>query len=281
MAKKLNLDNAIKKAENISSKVDIIMRNRLIIAFFLVVDGITFILNPDTTLPEMAKNIILIMLLATVSVLIANLSAKTKDKKTIAISIIIIALGIFFYFYPDLISAYMQLLLALFIIYEGVTNIANALNLDKLSGYTQKLAQKYHKITSQKPTSGKKAANSQKFKEVDDNINEELKQQEKKLITPLKNIIGKTSGSSTLYVIANAASIILGIVLLIYPGASMTVWGIIFLYTGIPNLLAAVRTMNLPSKLKEKKFKEILFDTEQETKTKKNSQPSQKNKSDQ
>ena len=262
MAKKLNLDNAIKKAENISSKVDIIMRNRLIIAFFLVVDGITFILNPDTTLPEMAKNIILIMLLATVSVLIANLSAKTKDKKTIAISIIIIALGIFFYFYPDLISAYMQLLLALFIIYEGVTNIANALNLDKLSGYTQKLAQKYRKITSRKPTSGKKAANSQKFKEVDDNINEELKQQEKKLITPLKNIIGKTSGSSTLYVIANGASIILGIILLIYPGASMTVWGLIFLYTGIPNLLTAVKTMNLSQKLKEKKFKEILYDTD-------------------
>lgn len=262
MAKKLNLDNAIKKAENISSKVDIIMRNRLIIAFFLVVDGITFILNPDTTLPEMAKNIILIMLLATVSVLIANLSAKTKDKKTIAISIIIIALGIFFYFYPDLISAYMQLLLALFIIYEGVTNIANALNLDKLSGYTQKIAQKYRKITSRKPTSGKKAANSQKFKEVDDNINEELKQQEKKLITPLKNIIGKTSGSSTLYVIANGASIILGIILLIYPGASMTVWGLIFLYTGIPNLLTAIKTMNLSQKLKEKKFKEILYDTD-------------------
>ena len=82
MPKKLDFDNTIKKVEGISGKVDIIMRNRLIIAFFLIVDGITFILNPNTTLPEMARNIILLILLAAFSVFITNLAAKTKDTKT-------------------------------------------------------------------------------------------------------------------------------------------------------------------------------------------------------
>lgn len=71
----------MKKVEGISNKVDVIMRNRLIIAFFLVVDGVTFILNPNTTLSGMAKNIILLIIFAAVSVLIANLAAKTKDLK--------------------------------------------------------------------------------------------------------------------------------------------------------------------------------------------------------
>ena len=150
MSKKLDFDSTIKKVEDLSNKINVILQNRLIIAFFLIVDGITFMLNPDTTLPEMAKNIILLIIFAAFSVLITNLAVKTKDKKTIAISIVIIALGIFFYFYPDLIAAYMQLLLALFIIYSGLTNIAGALNLNRLSRYTQAVKGKYDKMFNRK-----------------------------------------------------------------------------------------------------------------------------------
>ncbi len=53
--KELDFDNTMKKVEGISNKVDVIMRNRLIIAFFLIVDGVAFILNPNTTLSGMAK----------------------------------------------------------------------------------------------------------------------------------------------------------------------------------------------------------------------------------
>ena len=262
MSKKVDFDSTIKKVEGITNKVDIIMRNRLIIAFFLIVDGITFLLNPDTTLPEMARNIILLILLATLSVLITNLAAKTKDKKTIIISIIILIVGIIAYIYPDFVAAYMQLLLALFIIYDGIKNIANTLDLNRLSKYTEAIANKYHKITSHKKTNAKKEAQKEKFKEIDDNINGGLEEQKAKLITPLKNIVNKTSKSSKLYIAANIISIILGIILLIFPDVSMMVWGLIFLYTGLPNLFAAIKTMDLIRKIKEKKFKEILFDTE-------------------
>lgn len=240
------------------------MRNRLIIAFFLIVDGITFILNPDTTLSGMAQNIILLILLAAFSVFITNLSAKTKDVKTIVISLIIIALGAVFYFYPDFIAGYMQLLLALFIIYNGITNIANVLNFnDKLSKYTNAISNKYDKIFSRKSSNKKSKERDEKFKEIDDNINQGLEDQKEKLVSPLKNIVSKASEHSVLYVIANAASVILGVILLVLPGVSMVVWGIIFIYTGLPNLFAAMKSMHLLKKLKEKKFKEILFDAEQ------------------
>ena len=268
MAKKVNFDDTIKKVEGISNKVDIIMRNRLIVAFFLIVDGITFLLNPDTTLPEMARNIIILILLAAASVLITNLAAKTKDVKTIAISITIIILGIIFYIYPDLIAAYMQLLLALFIIYNGIVNIANVVESERLSKYAKFLTKKYNKIVNPKAGDKKKEEQKEKFKEVDSNINEGLEQQKEKMITPLVNIVNKANKTSTLYIVANAASIVLGIILLIFPGVSMMMWGIIFLYTGIPNLLAAMKSMNLSKKIKEKKFKEILFDAEKDDKSK-------------
>lgn len=264
--KKLNYDKTIKKVESISNKVDIIMRNRLIIAFFLIVDGITFMLNPETTLPEMARNIILIILLAAASILITNLAAKTKDKKTIAISLAIIAAGIFFYFYPDLIAAYMQLLLSLFIIYDSITNIANILHLnDKLSKYTGAISRKYNSLIHRKVKDEKKKQQQEKFKDIDNNINENLEQQKEKLITPLQNMANKTNKSSVLYIIiANITSITFGIVLLIFPDVSMMIWGLIFLYTGLSNFFIAAKTIDLVTKIKQKKFKEILFNTASE-----------------
>ena len=262
MARKIDWDNAAKKVEGISNTIDIIMRNRLFIAFFLVVDGITFIMNPEATLPEMAKNIMLLVILAAAGILITNLAAKTRDIKTIVISTIVIILGIIFYFYPDLISAYLQLLLALFIIYDGATNIANALNLNRLLKFNQTIAEKYNKIINRKQTDEKKLAQQEKFKDVDDSVNGELEQQKKKLVAPLKSIIGKTSKSSRLYIVANVASVILGIILLVFPGVSMTIWGLIFLYTGLPNLLAAIKSMELVTKIKNRQFKQILSDLE-------------------
>lgn len=261
--KKLNYDKTIKKVESISNKVDIIMRNRLIIAFFLIVDGITFMLNPETTLPEMARNIILIILLAAASILITNLAAKTKDKKTIAISLAIIAAGIFFYFYPDLIATYIQLLLSLFIIYDSITNIANILHLnDKLSKYTGAISRKYNSLIHRKVKDEKKKQQQEKFKDIDNNINENLEQQKEKLITPLQNMVNKTNKSSVLYIIANITSITFGIVLLIFPDVSMMIWGLIFLYTGLSNFFIATKTIDLVTKIKQKKFKEILFNTD-------------------
>ncbi|MBQ8984561.1 hypothetical protein IJ098_01735 [Candidatus Saccharibacteria bacterium] len=261
MSKKNNLDDTAKKVEDISGKVNIIMRNRLIIAIFLMIDGITFITNPDNTMGEMAKSIIMILLFATLTVLITNLVSKTKDIKTIVVSLAVLAAGTFFYFYPDLISAYIQLLLSLFIIYDGVTNIAKALNLTWLSKFTRAVAKKFNSIGNGKKK-GKKATD-EKFKEVDKNLNEGLEQQKAKLINPLRSIVGKTKKSSALFIVINAVSIAFGVILLIFPGVSMTIWGIIFLYMGLSSLMVAAKTMNLAKKIKERKFKEILLGEDQ------------------
>lgn len=278
MPKKLNFDNAIKKAENIASKVEIIMRNKLIIAFFLIVDGVTFLLNPNSSLPEMARGILQIIIFASASILIANLVTKTKDIKTIAISIIIIIVTIIMHIYPDLIAAYMQLLLALFIIYDGLVNLANALHLDWMSKFTIAIANKYNRTLNRKPKNQKKQAQRAKFKEIDDNINIGLEEQGQKMLNPIRNIVSKSSKSSVLYIITASATIILGIILLIFPDVSMMIWGLVFLYTGLSNLIISIKTMGLTKKIKEKKFKEILFDTDKDDKPKQTKKDTPKSK---
>ena len=249
MVKKLNFDNTIKKAEGISNKVNVIMRNKLIIAIFLIVDGIIFIFNPNNSLAEMARKVILIVLLASFSTLIANIASETKDLKSIIISIVITLTVIILYIYPDLISAYIQLVFDIIIVFDGVINILNALNLNKLSEYTQKIAKKYDNIVNNKKT--------------DKNFKDGMEEQKERLINPLKKIVGKTNKFSILYIIANIASVILGVVLIVCPNISMIVWGIIFIYTGTSDLLIAMRTMNISKKIKEKRFKEIIYDEDE------------------
>lgn len=246
MQKKLYFDSKIKKLENVSNKVDIIMRNRLIIAILLIVDGITFIFNPNASLAGMSRNIIIIVLLASFTTLITNISSKTKDIKSIIISTVIVVIGITILIYPDIVSAYIQLVFALFIIYDGVMNILNTLNLNKLSRHTQVVAEKFDKIVSSRKSNK--------------NFEEGIEKQKERLINPLKNIVDKTNKFSILYIVTNIAAITLGILLLVLPDVSLIVWGIIFIYTGFSDLLVAMRTMNISKKIKEKKIKEIIYE---------------------
>lgn len=252
MLKKMNFDSTMKKVENISNKVDVIMRNRLIIAIFLIVDGITFIFNSNASLTGMARNIIIIVLVASFSTLSTNICSKTKDKKSIIISIVILIIGIIVFIYPDIISAYIQVLFALFIIYDGVINILNTLNLNKLSGYTQVIAKKFDNIINRKNTNN--------------SFEEGVEEQKERFINPLKNIVNKTNKFSILYIITNIASVILGLLLLMFSNTSIIIWGVIFIYTGISDLLVAMRTMNISKKIKEKKFNEIIYDEDKKDK---------------
>ena len=252
MLKKLNFDSTMKKVENISNKVDVIMRNRLIIAIFLIVDGITFVFNSNASLTGMARNIIIIVLVASFSTLSTNICSKTKDKKSIIISIVILIIGIIVFIYPDVISAYIQVLFALFIIYDGVINILNTLNLNKLSGYTQVIAKKFDNIVN--------------HKNDNNSFEEGVEEQKERFINPLKNIVNKTNKFSILYIITNIASVILGLLLLMFSNTSIIIWGVIFIYTGISDLLVAMRTMNISKKIKEKKFNEIIYDEDKKDK---------------
>lgn len=265
--KKLDLEKTAKKAEGIINNVTTIMQNRLIIAFFLIIDGITFMLNPENTLNGMAQNIMLIVILATASIFLANIAAKPRNKKTIFISLAVLILAGIMWLFPDFVAAYMQLALALLIISSGVVNIVSILNLtDKVSRFTRPIKEKFAKFKEKRAAKSSKKLITEDdkahFKDVEKDLNNGLEEQATKLLTPLQSMVDKSSKSAVLFVITNAISVIFGIILLVYPDASITLWGLIFLYTGLTNLFASMKAMDVFTKIKEKRFKEILYDAQ-------------------
>lgn len=248
MKVKMDFNKVRNKIENIANKVDIIMRNRLIIAIFLIVDGINFILKPNSSMHDMARSVALFVFLASGTLLITNITSSKKDKKSIIMSIIIIAMCISFYIFPTVISIYLKLILAFLIIFNGVINILNCLKLDKVSAF----------ITEKENTIKNIVHKKELNKDFENGINE----QTEKLMNPLDNVINKTSKKTWIYVIVNIISIILGVLLLIKPDVTMVVWGVIFIYTGLSDFIMVAKSMNISKKIKEKDFESILYDEE-------------------
>ena len=248
MLKKRRFDNLIKKVESASNKINVMMQNKLFIAILIIIDGIRFIFSPYDSVAKMARSIIILVVLAAFSTLLKNLSTKTKDIKAILLSIVILIMGIVLYIYPDLVSAYIGLIVSLLIILDGLINILNTVKSNKLSGFSKIIIQKYNSLISNKNNKSKK----ERLEKINQNFNKGMERQKRRIINPLKNMINKTNKSSSLYIVANVISIILGITLLILPSVS-----IIFLYVGFSDLIVSMRTMNISKKIKEKLKKVI------------------------
>ena len=273
-AKKLDLEKAAEKAEGVVNNVTAIMQSGLIIAFFLIIDGITFILNPENTLRGMAQNIILIVILATASIFLTSVFAKPRKRKTIIISLLLLIISIILWIFPDFIAAYLWLALSLFIIGNGLYNIAKILNLtEKATKFIHPIKERIAKIKEARAARKSKTllteSDKAQFKGVDKDLNKGLEEQATKLLTPFQGMVEKSKKSSILFIITNSISVIFGVVLLVYPDASITLWGIIFLYTGLTGFYSGLKAMNIFKKIKEKRFKEIYYDLKSQSTSKK------------
>ena len=280
-AKKLDLEKAAEKAEGVVNNVTAIMQSGLIIAFFLIIDGITFILNPENTLRGMAQNIILIVILATASIFLTSVFAKPRKRKTIIISLLLLIISIILWIFPDFIAAYLWLALSLFIIGNGLFNIAKILNFtEKISKFTRPIKERIAKIKESRNTKKSKTllteSDKKEFKGVDKDLNKGLEEQATKLLTPFQGMVEKSKKSSVLFIITNSVSVIFGIILFVYPDASITLWGVIFLYTGLTGFISGLKAMSFFKKIKEKRFKEIYSELKSQAASQKNTKPNSK-----
>ena len=280
-AKKLDLEKAAKKAEGVVNNVTAIMQSGLIIALFLIIDGITFILNPENTLRGMAQNIILIVILAVASIFLTSLFEKPRKRKTIAISLLLLIVSIILWIFPDLIAAYLWLALSLFIIGNGLFNIAKILNFtEKISKFTRPIKERIAKIKESRNTKKSKTllteSDKKQFKGVDKDLNKGLEEQATKLLTPFQGMVEKSKNSSILFIVTNSISVIFGIILLVYPDTSITLWGVIFLYTGLTGFISGLKAMSFFKKIKEKRFKEIYSELKSQAASQKNTKPNSK-----
>lgn len=241
----INFDEAKIKIEDMSNKINIIMRNRLIIAILLIVDGINFILNPNGSMRDMARGIAFVVLIGSFTLLITNLFSKNKSIKTIIISLFVIIVCAISIIYPNFIANYIKFILALIIIFNGILNVLNILKLDKLKVYTFYFEKQIKGLIHE-------ANISQEFEDG-------VKEQTDRIINSVNDVVKKSNKNSYFSLIVNIISIVLGVLLFILPNITVITFGVIFLYTGILDFAMVFKSRNIAKKIKDKKFKEILF----------------------
>jgi uncharacterized membrane protein HdeD (DUF308 family) len=226
-----------------------ISRNRLILAVLLVVDGIVFLANPEQPVEEMGRTIAITMAFAAAAIIIPKIVAKERFVRFIPAFLLLAAGGLMF-FYPDVLSAYFRLLLALVIIINGSINLLNVLGLSReqeiVVSFRDKITRLFSRIKSPK------------------DLEEGIDEQASKYFRPLQKIISETEGHKIFYLATNVLAVILGALLLIKPDLSITVFGLIFIYVGISDFVMVYRTRKISEKLRDKKYREILLEDSEE-----------------
>lgn len=233
-----DLEKTLKMVERIS-------QNRLILALFLVVDGILFLANPEQPVEGMGQSIAICMILAAGAMIVAKIVAKERLVRFIP-ALLLLAAGVLMYFYPDVLSAYFRLLLALVIIINGLLNLFDLLGLGRARETVTALRDKITSLFSRVKTP----------KDLDNGIDE----QGNRYLRPLQKIVSESKGLKAVYFVTNLLSVSLGVLLLVQPNLSITAFGLIFIYVGISDFVMVFRTRKISEKLRNREFRDILFE---------------------
>ena len=225
--------------------VEQVSRNRLILAIFLVVDGVIFLMNPERPVEDMERAVALCMILTAGAMIIAKITARERFSSFLP-ALLLLAAGGLMHFFPDALSAYFRLMLALLIVINGSLNLLSILGLNRAKETLAAMESK-----------GKNALSRlKKSKDLENGFQE----QTKKYLRPLHQVVSETEGHKVVSFVTNLLSVILGVLLLVQANISITVFGLIFIYVGISDFLLAFGTRKIAQKLRDRKFKEILFE---------------------
>jgi len=231
--------------EKIVHWVERVAQNRMIIALLLVVDGILFLMNPEEPVENMGRTLAITMVFAAAVMIFARIVAKDRFRRFIP-ALILLAVGGVMYFFPQALSAYFRLILALAIMMTGIVNLLDILGVNYKQGTMGNVEGKVRNVVSKVKTT----------KELDEGFDE----QALRYVRPLNQVVSATKGHRTIFFITSLLSVLLGALLLIKPDLSITIFGVIFVYVGISDFLLAYRAGKISQKLREKKYREILFD---------------------
>lgn len=231
-------NNISEKLEEASKQLDVLLNNRLVISIFMIVDGVNFIINPRGTTEFMARMIAFFAICASGAIIINNIKNKTKDLKSIVPATVFMIICIYILIVPKGLSLNIRVLVAIFIIMNALINIFNIAQLDEISksiNYAEdKLKGKFNK-------------------EEDNNTYNKkiLLEQAEKIASPINKVTEKAINNTVLYIILNAISIFLGVILLTNDNMTIVICGIILIYTGLFDALMYLKSVQISKKLKD------------------------------
>ncbi len=229
--------------EKIKLTVQRISQTRFVLAISLIVTGIVFILNPEQSVENMGRDLAFCMVFAAGAMIIAKIAAKERFVRFLP-ALILLAAGGLMCFYPDNLSAYFRLLLALLIIINGAINLLDILGLTQPRKIIAALRVKVEAFFTR----------LKKPKELVEGMEEEAG----KFMNPLYKIVSESKWHKVVYFTTNFLAVILGVLLLFQPDLSITIFGLIIIYTGISDLVMAFKTRKMSKDLRNKEHRKTM-----------------------
>lgn len=226
--------------------IDKIMHTKIILAIFMIIDGINYISHPDRTIYYMSRTVAQDAFLAAATIIITFISTKNRDIKSLTVPILMLIVSGVIYLFPNTFTPNIRLILGLFIILNGIINILNIKKIDRASA-------------SLKFVENKLKTDITKSEKAESEDKDTVIRQTKKLIDPFKNVLSYASKYYYLYLILNLATIILG-TLLLFNDTTIVVCGGIFIYTGVFEVLMFINSLIVSRKEKKKLKKHIKKD---------------------
>ena len=225
-----NIDFTIKS-------IDKIMHTKIILAIFMIIDGINYILHPDRTIYYMSRTVAQDAFLAAATIIITFISTKNRDIKSLTTPILMLIVSGIIFLFPNTFTPNIRLILGIFIILNGIINILNIKKIDRVGASLKFVEKKFKNDIT-------------KIEKVESEDKDTILKQTKKIIDPFKNVLKYASKYYYLYLILNIITIILGL-LLLFNDTTIVVCGFIFIYTGIFEVLMFINSFIVSSKKKK------------------------------
>lgn len=220
----------------IPKKIDLIAKNRLIVAAGLLSQGISMILHPDRVPGRIVQGIGTAMVIAAVVYLATTMIIQKQKlpERTVGITILIAAAGLACYFWHQTISPFLRYVIGGFLLLTGGTGLATQFQLQRLTSLgNQLLKQNRASVTYLLP-------NSEVTKQVDKAVQEQITRN----ISPAMNLLNRLNRTSIGSWIRNGLICLLGISVMLFPfqsgDALFRFSGIVVTTTGLSELWTAL-----------------------------------------
>ena len=231
-------------------KVQDILRNRFIVAIFLLSQGVSFTTNPSRAMEDMAKSVAISLMITAAAILAGNIAAKKRSRLSIpsvAMAVAFLALGIIVQVVPDFFSSVFQYAAGVTVLINGIVTLSDNLHINKL---VQNISSFGHSLEEN----------------VADETLENLKtvyrsamaEQSDRLMTSVNLLAEKMKSKKCSPVLVSVMFILLGVAMLIFrSGVDKTLArgsGMIIILSAIYDLCIAFRLLLLHRQLESRKI---------------------------
>jgi uncharacterized membrane protein HdeD (DUF308 family) len=112
-----------------------IIANKLIVALFSIVLGVLLLIMQGGVLATIVKMAALLCIIAGAVGIVFFLIKKNRSTTSLACSVIVLAIGILFFVRPDIIVNIFPIILGVYLVVEGLTNVLAALQHKKSNSF--------------------------------------------------------------------------------------------------------------------------------------------------